>query len=164
MCSFCLALAYLEGLLAVRIALEIDAFFVQVALLEMTSTLHRDMGIVEEAIPDGVVSFFYIHRSLFNFMFLLLLVVVCLLHVQFCVPNSGEEFRLLYREYDAQETAEAKAVKDLDRLEMVLQAWSYEEGTRECCGTMVVPASFRCFIQLSSPFIFDVIASYPLNT
>lgn len=40
----------------------------------------------------------------------------------------GKEFLLLWQEYEAQETEEAKFVKDLDRFEMILQAHEYEDG------------------------------------
>lgn len=38
----------------------------------------------------------------------------------------GREFLSLWQEYEAQETQEAKFVKDLDRFEMILQAHEYE--------------------------------------
>ena len=40
----------------------------------------------------------------------------------------GQEFFALWKEYEAQETGEAKFVKDLDRFEMILQAHEYEEA------------------------------------
>lgn len=40
----------------------------------------------------------------------------------------GKEFVSLWQEYEAQETGEAKFVKDLDRFEMILQAHEYEES------------------------------------
>ena len=40
----------------------------------------------------------------------------------------GKEFLLLWQEYEAQETEEAKFVKDLDRFEMILQAHEYEDS------------------------------------
>lgn len=41
--------------------------------------------------------------------------------------ETGKELFELWCEYEAQETAEAKFVKDLDRFEMILQAHEYEE-------------------------------------
>ena len=35
------------------------------------------------------------------------------------------------QEYSKRETAEAKLVKDLDRFEMILQAFEYEKGKKE---------------------------------
>ena len=40
----------------------------------------------------------------------------------------GKEFLSLWQEYEAQETNEAKFVKDLDRFEMILQAHEYEDS------------------------------------
>ena len=40
----------------------------------------------------------------------------------------GKEFLQLWQEYEAQETEEAKFVKDLDRFEMILQAHEYEDS------------------------------------
>lgn len=40
----------------------------------------------------------------------------------------GKEFSSLWQEYEAQQTEEAKFVKDLDRFEMILQAHEYEES------------------------------------
>jgi len=43
------------------------------------------------------------------------------------LPNpAGEEIYQAWEEYEQQQTAEAKVVKDLDRLEMILQAYEYE--------------------------------------
>ena len=42
--------------------------------------------------------------------------------------ETGDEFVTLWKEYEAQETEEAKLVKDLDRFEMILQAHEYENG------------------------------------
>lgn len=45
------------------------------------------------------------------------------------IPESiGKEFKELFEEYTLQETSEAQFVKDLDRLEMVIQAAEYEDG------------------------------------
>ena len=45
------------------------------------------------------------------------------------VPESiGKEFKELFEEYTLQETSEAQFVKDLDRLEMIIQAAEYEDG------------------------------------
>jgi putative hydrolase of HD superfamily len=41
--------------------------------------------------------------------------------------SCGETILSLWKEYEAQETLEAKLVKDLDRLEMILQALEYED-------------------------------------
>lgn len=41
--------------------------------------------------------------------------------------RNGEEFFDLFMEYEKQETEEAKAVKDLDKFDMILQAFEYEE-------------------------------------
>lgn len=42
--------------------------------------------------------------------------------------QARERFRSLWEEYEARETPEAKLVKDLDRLELVLQGVEYERG------------------------------------
>jgi len=42
--------------------------------------------------------------------------------------QARERIRSLWEEYEARETPEAKLVKDLDRLELVLQAGEYERG------------------------------------
>lgn len=42
-------------------------------------------------------------------------------------PEASEEMMQLWEEYCAAETAEAQFVKDLDKLEMILQADEYEE-------------------------------------
>lgn len=44
--------------------------------------------------------------------------------------QARERIRSLWEEYEARETPEAKLVKDLDRLELILQASEYEKG--EC--------------------------------
>ena len=50
------------------------------------------------------------------------------------VPNASvaEEMMGLWEEYARRESAEAKAVKDLDRFEMILQAYEYEKAERRC--------------------------------
>ncbi|XP_067010959.2 5'-deoxynucleotidase HDDC2 [Anabrus simplex] len=40
---------------------------------------------------------------------------------------AGDELYALYKEYEKQETPEAKFVKELDRFDMVLQAFEYEK-------------------------------------
>ncbi|XP_067016331.1 5'-deoxynucleotidase HDDC2-like [Acropora muricata] len=42
--------------------------------------------------------------------------------------DVGEEFLSLWQEYEAQQTDDAKFVKELDRFEMILQAHEYEES------------------------------------
>lgn len=42
-------------------------------------------------------------------------------------PESGSEMMELFTEYEEGKSNEAKFVKDLDRLDMVLQAFEYEE-------------------------------------
>ena len=39
------------------------------------------------------------------------------------------EFMDLFNEYNAQKSSEARFVKDLDRLEMIIQAAEYEDST-----------------------------------
>jgi len=41
--------------------------------------------------------------------------------------NTGQEMVDLWEEYEKAETAEAKAVKDLDKFDMILQAFDYEQ-------------------------------------
>lgn len=41
--------------------------------------------------------------------------------------ENSKYFMQLWLEYEAGETYEAKIVKDLDRLEMIQQAWVYEQ-------------------------------------
>uniref|UniRef100_A0AC34FJ50 5'-deoxynucleotidase HDDC2 n=2 Tax=Panagrolaimus sp. ES5 TaxID=591445 RepID=A0AC34FJ50_9BILA len=44
------------------------------------------------------------------------------------VPTTlGNEWEALWREYEAAETSEAKAVKQLDKFDMIAQAFSYEQ-------------------------------------
>lgn len=47
--------------------------------------------------------------------------------------HARERIRSLWEEYEARETPEAKLVKDLDRLELVLQASEYERGRSTSC-------------------------------
>uniref|UniRef100_A0AC35F655 5'-deoxynucleotidase HDDC2 n=1 Tax=Panagrolaimus sp. PS1159 TaxID=55785 RepID=A0AC35F655_9BILA len=42
-------------------------------------------------------------------------------------PVVGSEWEKLWREYEAAETREAKAVKQLDKFDMIAQAFSYEQ-------------------------------------
>lgn len=44
--------------------------------------------------------------------------------------NNGEEMRQIWEEYNTKETAEAKFVSDLDKIEMVLQALDYKNMKR----------------------------------
>ncbi|XP_054718679.1 5'-deoxynucleotidase HDDC2-like [Uloborus diversus] len=44
--------------------------------------------------------------------------------------NIGQEFLDLFTEYEEQLTAEAKAVKDLDKFDMILQAYEYEKESQ----------------------------------
>uniref|UniRef100_A0A8C5VVC5 5'-deoxynucleotidase HDDC2 n=1 Tax=Microcebus murinus TaxID=30608 RepID=A0A8C5VVC5_MICMU len=46
---------------------------------------------------------------------------------QLLPENLGKEFYELWEEYETQSTAEAKFVKQLDQLEMILQASEYED-------------------------------------
>ena len=52
----------------------------------------------------------------------------------------AREFHSLWQEYEDGETAEARFVKDLDKFEMILQAYEYEQGmlafwnTSKCYG------------------------------
>lgn len=56
------------------------------------------------------------------------------------------------KEYEAGLTAEAELVKDLDKFEMILQAYEYEKGmVKQCCCTLPIkPLSCR----LEDPFVF----------
>ncbi|XP_071503409.1 5'-deoxynucleotidase HDDC2-like [Diadema antillarum] len=42
-------------------------------------------------------------------------------------PDVGQDFYELWKEYEEQSTSEAQFVKDLDRFEMILQAFQYEK-------------------------------------
>ncbi|XP_063958735.1 5'-deoxynucleotidase HDDC2-like [Lytechinus pictus] len=42
-------------------------------------------------------------------------------------PESGQEMYQLWKEYEEQSSAEARFVKDLDRFEMISQAFQYEK-------------------------------------
>lgn len=44
-------------------------------------------------------------------------------------PPIGEQLISLWYEYEKQETAEARAVKDLDKFDMIMQAAEYENST-----------------------------------
>lgn len=57
--------------------------------------------------------------------------------------EAGKEFLLLWKEYEAQETEEARFVKDLDRFEMILQAHEYEESEGKT-GTGWLQEFFDC--------------------
>nr|CAD7261270.1 unnamed protein product [Timema shepardi]CAD7571781.1 unnamed protein product [Timema californicum] len=48
-------------------------------------------------------------------------------HIAGLAGNAGEELFDLYKEYESQVTPEAKVVKELDRFDMVLQAFEYEK-------------------------------------
>lgn len=56
---------------------------------------------------------------------------------------------MFLKEYERQETAEAKMMKDLDRFEMILQAFEYEKGMKK---------QFRCefFIKAVNLMVFYV--------
>lgn len=47
------------------------------------------------------------------------------------IGESGSEIYKLYKEYEAQSTEESKIVKDLDRLDMILQAYEYEKNLNQ---------------------------------
>lgn len=49
----------------------------------------------------------------------------------FVSEEVGKEFKELFQEYEDQQTVEAKAVKDLDRFDMILQAYEYETTAAE---------------------------------
>jgi len=42
--------------------------------------------------------------------------------------DNGDYFMQVWMEYEQGQTYEAKIVKDLDRLEMIQQAWAYEQN------------------------------------
>ncbi|XP_049811478.1 5'-deoxynucleotidase HDDC2 [Schistocerca nitens] len=48
--------------------------------------------------------------------------------------NAGTEMFNLYKEYEEQKTPEAKFVKELDRFDMVLQAFEYEKSEKRPHG------------------------------
>lgn len=53
-------------------------------------------------------------------------------HIRSLVPDTvGEEFYQLWREYEAQETIEAKVVKQLDKFDLIMQAYEYETDTEK---------------------------------
>ncbi|KJE97603.1 hypothetical protein, variant [Capsaspora owczarzaki ATCC 30864] len=41
---------------------------------------------------------------------------------------QGQELLALWEEYEAASTVEARVVKDLDKFDMILQAWEYEQS------------------------------------
>ncbi|CAG0891646.1 unnamed protein product [Darwinula stevensoni] len=45
-------------------------------------------------------------------------------------PSVGKEVQNLFQEFEAQATAEAMFVRDLDRFDMILQAFEYEEAEK----------------------------------
>jgi len=61
-------------------------------------------------------------------------------------PRVGEEFYQLWREYEAGETEEARAVKDIDKVEMIVQALEYEKGSNNGFDEMRegTANSYRC--------------------
>lgn len=42
----------------------------------------------------------------------------------------GSEFEALWEEYEQQQTPESKAVKDLDKFDMIMQAFEYEKSQK----------------------------------
>lgn len=46
------------------------------------------------------------------------------------LPDTSIDLRALWEEYEAQSTQEAKLVKELDLLDMVIQAYTYETKYR----------------------------------
>lgn len=57
-------------------------------------------------------------------------------------PNAAREICDLWREYEAAETKEARAVKDIDKFEMILQAYEYErESHAQVDKTLAAPDS-----------------------
>lgn len=57
--------------------------------------------------------------------------------------QARERFRALWEEYEARETPESKLVKDLDRLELVLQGVEYERGELGSGGDMLTASRSR---------------------
>lgn len=52
-------------------------------------------------------------------------------HITKLVGPAGNELYLLFQEYEEQSTPEAKFVKDIDRFDMVLQAFEYEKRQKK---------------------------------
>jgi len=46
----------------------------------------------------------------------------------------GSEFESLWEEYESQQTPESKAVKDLDKFDMIMQAFEYEKSQKGADG------------------------------
>lgn len=70
--------------------------------------------------------------------------------------QARERFKSLYEEYEARETPESKLVKDLDRLELVLQAMEYER-----CGFGGKRSHPAQDIQTLEPFFTGSVREYP---
>jgi putative hydrolase of HD superfamily len=65
---------------------------------------------------------------------------------------NGEEVRLLWEEYEAQETAEAHFVRDLDLLEMVAQAHRYEQTQEH----LQLDSFFRSAAKIKHPWAKEI--------
>jgi putative hydrolase of HD superfamily len=55
--------------------------------------------------------------------------------------SAGEEMRALWQEYESGESEEARLLKDLDKLEMLLQAHEYETQSAAASGAAGVDLS-----------------------
>lgn len=65
----------------------------------------------------------------------------------------AEEIFQLWLEYEENQTKEAKFVKDLDKFEMIVQAFEYEKGESSFCSVVPWGQLLTCF-SLSVVVIF----------
>lgn len=74
-------------------------------------------------------------------------------HIQSLVPEKiGRELYQLWREYEAQETAEAKAVKDLDKFDMIMQAYEYETDSASSMSSTKKKSLQEFFVSAKDVF------------
>lgn len=65
---------------------------------------------------------------------------------------AGPEMKALFDEYEAQETAEARFVKDMDVLEMIVQAHRYEASSG-----LDLPSFYRSGVRIAHPWARELL-------
>jgi putative hydrolase of HD superfamily len=66
-----------------------------------------------------------------------LLFAITLSSVSLLPQKSSQEFKSLFDEYESQETIESQIVKELDRFDVMLQAFQYEKSEFEAKGRQI---------------------------
>ncbi len=66
-----------------------------------------------------------------------LLFAITLSSVSLLPQKSSQEFKSLFDEYESQQTIESQIVKELDRFDVMLQAFQYEKSEFEAKGRQI---------------------------